>query len=437
MYGLTYLGAISGQKEHLSLEDAVQGLGDHCLDDISAKDINDLVAVVAPVEGIASARKKEKIFVSSDQPEILRLTTPQENDSLLKVNLKSQIRTELQVLRVLEVITKAKLVINDILEKKGKGNIILSKDDQNIMGELIPILSRFEEAIKKFERDKEPSIIHVYPQYLQLQDALAPRFEDSAVIANLRSLLDRELLKKFYVNITSRHMIGMFLWPRFASLPHISVEERAEVLASVRKMCAEQESCVRRRGTSPDTQTTSPKRKRKGTEETPRRTNMLVKQDEVDRYLMLAANSRVKSKDFLKWWKEQSALLPTLSRVARAVLATPASSAASERQFSVAGRLICYLRNCLCPETVEDIMVVHNFLKKRGGKFSAGRPCEDSLELHCLRISYQLSVWYQMLSPIQTLKSPLEWGYQQENGSIKPKWRRKPQFSVKSLALTR
>ncbi len=72
------------------------------------------LGVVAPVEVIASSRKKEKVFVSSDQSEILRLTTPHENDSLLRVNLKSQIRTELQVLRVLEVITKTKQVVTFI-----------------------------------------------------------------------------------------------------------------------------------------------------------------------------------------------------------------------------------------------------------------------------------------------------------------------------------
>ncbi|KAK3911462.1 Putative AC9 transposase [Frankliniella fusca] len=61
--------------------------------------------------------------------------------------------------------------------------------------------------------------------------------------------------------------------------------------------------------------------------------------DEVDKYLLIVktAGNFVKSNDLLKWWKARSADLPVLSRVARMVLATPASSSPRERNFSVAG----------------------------------------------------------------------------------------------------
>ena len=46
-----------------------------------------------------------------------------------------------------------------------------------------------------------------------------------------------------------------------------------------------------------------------------------------------------KDVDMVEFWKENRALLPQLFKVARRVLCVPASSSASERVFSTAGRL--------------------------------------------------------------------------------------------------
>ena len=39
--------------------------------------------------------------------------------------------------------------------------------------------------------------------------------------------------------------------------------------------------------------------------------------------------------DVLKWWKENSVILPALSGIAKAVLCVPAGSVASEQLFSI------------------------------------------------------------------------------------------------------
>lgn len=59
-------------------------------------------------------------------------------------------------------------------------------------------------------------------------------------------------------------------------------------------------------------------------------------------------------------------MFPTLSRVARMILGTPASSAAVERAFSAAGRLISSRRTCLSAESVDDMLFLHDFIKKIG-----------------------------------------------------------------------
>lgn len=61
-------------------------------------------------------------------------------------------------------------------------------------------------------------------------------------------------------------------------------------------------------------------------------------------------------------------MFPALGRVARMILGTPASSAASERVFSDANLLITDRRSCLAPESIDDILFLHDFLKKFGEK---------------------------------------------------------------------
>jgi hypothetical protein len=66
------------------------------------------------------------------------------------------------------------------------------------------------------------------------------------------------------------------------------------------------------------------------------------------------------SPDILSWWKEQSKTFPRLRTLARQLFAIPASSAASERSFSVAGCTISARCTALSTENVENILFIHS-----------------------------------------------------------------------------
>jgi len=66
------------------------------------------------------------------------------------------------------------------------------------------------------------------------------------------------------------------------------------------------------------------------------------------------------SGNVIDWWRINSRSLTRLSIVAMAILSFPASSAASERTFSVAGSTISQRRTALDSDTVEDILYVHS-----------------------------------------------------------------------------
>jgi len=68
--------------------------------------------------------------------------------------------------------------------------------------------------------------------------------------------------------------------------------------------------------------------------------------------------------DILKWWDVNSARYPTLGRIARDVLAVPASTVASESAFSTCGRVITDHRSSLAPETVEALICLGDWIKQ-------------------------------------------------------------------------
>lgn len=73
--------------------------------------------------------------------------------------------------------------------------------------------------------------------------------------------------------------------------------------------------------------------------------------------------------DILQWWKRNSELYPTLAKMARAFLAVPVSTVASESAFSAAGRLTDHLRNSMVAETVESLICAKDWFGPDDGTF--------------------------------------------------------------------
>lgn len=67
--------------------------------------------------------------------------------------------------------------------------------------------------------------------------------------------------------------------------------------------------------------------------------------------------------DPLQWWNSQKKSYPALSEVAKSVLAIPASSAASEREFSTARIVMPWNRCRLDPDTLKALMCLRHWLK--------------------------------------------------------------------------
>ena len=64
--------------------------------------------------------------------------------------------------------------------------------------------------------------------------------------------------------------------------------------------------------------------------------------------------------DPLMWWKNTGSIkYPTLAQIAKRILSIPATSAPSERVFSVAGITIANKRARLLPDTASALIFLH------------------------------------------------------------------------------
>ena len=86
---------------------------------------------------------------------------------------------------------------------------------------------------------------------------------------------------------------------------------------------------------------------------------------EIQQYRCLAMHA---DQDLLHWWKQQENTYPKLSALAHGILAVHgqinvcvrATSAPSERVFSIAGLVLQAKRSNLAPNKVNKVVFVHN-----------------------------------------------------------------------------
>jgi hypothetical protein len=87
---------------------------------------------------------------------------------------------------------------------------------------------------------------------------------------------------------------------------------------------------------------------------------------ELETYLKKKTIPRFDTVDILSWWKSNSSEYPTLSKMARDVLAVPASTVASESAFSTGRRTISDFRSRLTPQNVKALICMQDWIRASG-----------------------------------------------------------------------
>lgn len=86
--------------------------------------------------------------------------------------------------------------------------------------------------------------------------------------------------------------------------------------------------------------------------------------DELKKYIHEPVTRFSRTEDTLSYWKLNKERFPTLHSMAMDYLAIPASSAAVESAFSTAGHLFNKKRTRLKAETLESLLLLHNWQTK-------------------------------------------------------------------------
>ena len=84
---------------------------------------------------------------------------------------------------------------------------------------------------------------------------------------------------------------------------------------------------------------------------------------ELDKYLNEETEPREEDFDILLWWRVNSPRFPTLSCMARDVLAIPVSTVASEAAFSTGGRVLDSFRSSLTPKMAQALVLYQDWIR--------------------------------------------------------------------------
>ena len=95
-------------------------------------------------------------------------------------------------------------------------------------------------------------------------------------------------------------------------------------------------------------------------EDDPAMTENKTVDDEITDYISSRLAEKPDPDNVLQWWRFNKDRFPALSKLARCILCIPASSAPSERAFSVCGRIMEERRTCLTPQAVSDILFLNS-----------------------------------------------------------------------------
>jgi hypothetical protein len=97
--------------------------------------------------------------------------------------------------------------------------------------------------------------------------------------------------------------------------------------------------------------------------------------NDFDRYIEIPSDANIPSS--LKWWRDNYKSYPELAKMARDVLAIPASGCAVEREFSISGRIATWQRNRLNSSTIADAMFYKGALKRHGAALQNSKVDEN------------------------------------------------------------
>lgn len=207
---------------------------------------------------------------------------------------------------------------------------------------LIEILKPFMEASKELEGSSYVTIHLVHP-YVQNLKSLCNTVnnDEPTFILEFRQQLYNTLISLVESKITIYHKLAIFLFPPANQLIQFNLEEQIEIVSTCKSLLGFYTSDINIPDTSTETTTSNiyslfEKYVQPLNQDLSK--NSII-ESEVNKYKNTIVPLQSEF-NILKWWEDRKNEFPLLYRLSCRIFAIPASSAPSERIFSVARSLI-------------------------------------------------------------------------------------------------
>ena len=255
--------------------------------------------------------------------------------------------------------------------------------DPILLREIADLMSKFSLIFDNLEFSNRPSLQNAVPSYYQMvayvdenDNSSSDVSSESEIINDLKMEIRKSLDEKFFSSITQLQWVSTFLEPTFKSLSFIYDPQFLEVTKKdIRKglhVLTEDVVAVPNVNDPVFNEPLSPPKRRK---EDPFaslrgkkayiishcRSTKRDSAEELDRQIKLYEAMSVSDAyddNPLPFWCEQKDSLNIMAQITKSVFVIPASSAESERHFSIAGQIVTEQRCSLDSDCVEAMVVL-------------------------------------------------------------------------------
>lgn len=282
-------------------------------------------------------------------------------NAMFDQTLKSYVSTRWSsVYRMLESVIQRWEQIRDILIQRKVHLKELNSTSLEELKLLRDFLKPFASATSEIEATKNPTLDTVRPWYTALANHLQINRTDPEMIVNLKEIGYGYWMNNIGPNISLLHDVAVFLNPMLKSLKTFTNEHKTKVYDKTKEMMAafkpaEIPNDRNERHEQPPTPPAGMSAAMAAFY------NDDVEDNDGDHDRILRELEEYKNlrtgtfEPILVWWQRQKSYFPRLYGVVRFVFAIPGSSAAPERLFSTAGRLVTHRPN-MRSERVDDIL---------------------------------------------------------------------------------
>lgn len=294
----------------------------------------------------AEMRKRQKLLGEPEHELVQDVVTRWNSTQMMLGRLSEQRR----------VLTD--IMLDGKVTKKSDTSMLLKDSEWKAISELSEVLEDLTKVTTYMCAELDVSSSQIFPIVCGLIRTLSMDTDtDSALIVRVKDTIVTQLKKRFQPTSTdaakSVPVMASLLDPRFKRLPFLTKEQRETAHSELEERIADINLIYTPRE---DTEPTPSKRQRLDFMMFEFDSPDNEKTDELQSYLMEKGACDAKP---LAWWKDNAGKYPKIAKVARKVLAVPATSVPSERVFSATGLLINKLRNRLASDLVDNIIFLN------------------------------------------------------------------------------